>query len=120
VSRKKKTNKRPARPSAPAESRSADAATVFWVTSLLATVLAEAAGLAARLVIVLIEPFEPIALLSNLLLLIAAVTGAICLGMTPVVLRVREVPPPPAITRFAVAASILPIATLALIAALSH
>ncbi len=116
MSRKKKSKKRPARTSAPAESRSAEAATVFWMTSLLATVLAEGAGLTARLVMVLVEPFEPLAMLSNLLLLIAAVTGLLCLVMTPVVLRVREVPPPTAITRFAVAASILPIATLALIA----
>lgn len=86
------------------------------MTSLLATVLAEVAGLAMRLVIVLVEPFEPLAMLSNLLLLIAAVTGLLCLVITPVVLHVREIPPPPAITRFAVAASILPIATLALIA----
>lgn len=96
-----------------AETQQAEALTVFWMMALLSTVLGELGALAARGFIALVRPLPALVLLSNLLLLIAAVTGLLCLGLTPLVLRLRRVAPPPAITRFAIAAGLLPLATLA-------
>jgi hypothetical protein len=104
-----------AKPAGDAESPAAQAITVFWMTSLLATVLAELCGLAARMVVLLVDAPPSITLLSNLLLLVAALAGLVCLALTPAVLRWRRVPPPVAITRFAIGASLLPLAAVAAI-----
>jgi len=81
--------------------------------SLFATALSEAGALIARGVIVLADPWPAVSLLSNLLLLIACVTGLLCLGLLPLVLQWRRTPPPLAIIRFALAAGILPWVTVA-------
>ena len=47
--------------------------------------------------------------LPGLMLLIAVVTGFICLLLTPLVYRFRRTPPPAAIQYVAVTASVLPI-----------
>jgi hypothetical protein len=99
-------------PAGSAESPGAAALTVFWMTSLLATVLAELGGLISRLVMLFVNTPPSIVLLSNVLLLVAALAGLVCLVLTPIVLRWRRVPPPLAITRFAVGASLLPLGTL--------
>ena len=91
---------------------------MFWMTALLATVVGEAGVLVIRSVFVVAEPFPALKLLSGLLLLIACVTGVLCLALLPLVLRWRKVPPPIAITRFAIVASLLPWATLAAISLL--
>lgn len=87
---------------------------MFWMLTLLATVVAELAALASRLVVVLIQPIEPLVLLSSLLLLVALITGLLCLALIPAVLHVRQVPPPAAITKFAIIAGALPAATILL------
>lgn len=106
---KRRSRKRPA---TPPESRSAEAITVFWTTTLLATVLGEVGALLSRTIVALTGAQGTLLLLSNLLLLIAAVTGLLCLALTPLVLRWRRVPPPAKITQFAVVFSLLPIVTL--------
>jgi hypothetical protein len=80
--------------------------------TVLATVLAEIVALALRLMW-WVDGSPTQLFLSNLMLLVAAATGAICLLTTPVVLRWRDSPPPKLITRFAVAVGLLPIVTLA-------
>ncbi len=87
--------------------------TVFWMMSLLVTVLGEAVALAARAYVVLVSAVDEVVLLSNLVLLISCITGLLCLGLTPLVLRWRRTAPPVAITRFAIAASLLPVVTVA-------
>ncbi len=86
---------------------------MFWMMALLATVLSETGALIAHLFVTFAEPVPALVLLSNLLLLIAAVTGLLCLGLMPLVRRWRRVAPPAAITRFAIVASLLPLVTAA-------
>jgi hypothetical protein len=50
------------------------------------------------------------------MLLVATATGLVCLVLTPLVLRWRDTPPPLGITRFAVAASLIPLVLLAVLA----
>ena len=97
----------------PQESQRAEAITVFWMMALLATVLAQVAALVARLIVVFVSAYPALVLLSGLLLLIACVTGLLCLALTPLVLRWRRVAPPALITRFALVASFLPLVTAA-------
>jgi hypothetical protein len=95
----------------PAESPSSKGVTVFWMTSLLATVLSQIVALALRLLL-LLGSAPPLLLLSNVMQLVAVVTGVVCLLVTPIVYRVRDTPPPRAITQFAVVAGLLPIVVL--------
>lgn len=46
----------------------------------------------------------------NLLLFTAAITGLVCLSLTPFVYRFRRLPPPTVVTVLAVAVSVLPLA----------
>ena len=106
------------------ESRVAEVVTVFWMLTTLATLLAYLGALAA-LVALRIMPDQldgemawfvgMAALLSSLLMIIAAVTGLICLLFTPVVYRLRRTSPPATITAFAVIISCIPIITIALL-----
>ena len=96
----------------PAESPTSRGVTVFWMMTVLATVMAEVVALAMRL-LWWTSTSPTVLFFSNLMLLIAAVTGLICLVTTPLVLRWRDTPPPKPITRFAVVISLLPIVTLA-------
>lgn len=79
---------------------------------MLATLLAEVLSLAFGVLAWVSAAPTPL-FLAHLMLLVAAVTGLICLLLIPAVLRLRETPPPLAITRFAVVVSVLPIVVLA-------
>jgi len=56
--------------------------------------------------------FAPASLLvlSNLMLFIAALTGIVCLSLTPLVYRFRRTPPPTGVTALAVTVSVIPLA----------
>jgi hypothetical protein len=82
------------------------------MTTLLATVVSQAIALGLR-VSLWFQPWSTADFLAHLMLFIAATTGLVCLVCTPIVLRWRDTPPPRAITIFAIAASVLPLATLA-------
>lgn len=84
---------------------------MFWMTSVLATVLSQIIVLVFRLLL-LVGSSPALLLLSNVMLLVAAVTGVVCLIVTPIVYRWRDTPPPRAITQFAIVAGSLPIVVL--------
>ena len=94
------------------ESQRAESITVFWTTSVLATVLGEVGGLATRAVMVFSGTYPALELLSGLLLMIASITGLMSLGLLPLVYRWRRQPPPWAIVRFSIVAAILPFVIL--------
>jgi hypothetical protein len=50
--------------------------------------------------------------LPPLLLAVAAITGIVCVLLTPVVYRFRRVPPPPQVTGFGLVVSVLPVLVL--------
>jgi hypothetical protein len=106
--RRKKNRRGAARAAAPnsavTESRGVEALTVFWMLSALATLIAETAATAALLATSLSTDGEGsfLSRIPGLMLFTALVTGAICLVLTPLVLRLREFPPPRGIVAAAV------------------
>lgn len=97
-----------------AEGRTAEAATVAWMLSLMATILAEVVGMLCRWFTVLVEANERLQLLSVVMLFVALLAGIITLVMTPVVLRLSKVRPPSAIIQLAVVAGVLPLVAVVL------
>ncbi|MBP89906.1 MAG: hypothetical protein CMJ64_24900 [Planctomycetaceae bacterium] len=116
VSAKKKRKKKPkqqpraGKASPPTEDRHSETATVAWMLTIIATLGAEIVGGLSVIVTggwnVASDARSPF---PGLMLFIAAVTGVVCLLLTPLVYRFRRVPPPAAITYAAVTASVLPL-----------
>jgi hypothetical protein len=77
----------------------------------LATLGAEVVGGVIRFVLSRLET-APASLLAfpNLMLFTAAVTGVVCLSLTPIVYRLRRVPPPTAVTVLSITVALLPLA----------
>jgi hypothetical protein len=98
------------------EDRRGEAVTVAWMLTMLATTAANVLALVASLVMpTLVAKAESpglALLLPRILLFIAAVTGAVCVVLTPLVYRFRRTPPPEAITAFGLIISILPVLIL--------
>lgn len=99
------------------ESRGAEALTVALILSAMATLLAEAIASAGQIAL-LSEPkwrsIEWVQALPRIMLLVAAVTGLICLILNPVVSRIRQVKLPLVVTVGITILSIAPIVTLLL------
>lgn len=95
----------------PPEERRAEAATVAWMLCALFTLCAEGVGLIARIALAYADAAEPQPawhLLPDVTLVMALVTGALCLGLTGVVYRLRKTPPPLAITVVALLLGLTP------------
>lgn len=77
----------------------------------IATIGAEVVGGVLLVVLSLVQT-APASLVAfpNVMLFTAAVTGLVCLSLTPLVYRLRRMPPPTAVTVLAVAVSVLPFA----------
>jgi hypothetical protein len=107
----------------PEESRAAEAVTVAWMLSTLATFAAELAAVAAWAVVgpaVDDQLASPLSVLPRLLLLIAAVAGSVSLLLAPITYRVRLVSPPRAITIIAVLVGIAPLIVLVLVSRVAN
>lgn len=126
MAKKPKTNKRKPRHDAAAleidpvtgEDRRAEAVTVAWMLSMLATTAADVMAMAMFAFLPLIfaeaggeEGMSPL-VFPRLLLLIAACTGTVCVILTPLVYRFRRVPPPPVVTLFGLIVGIAPVVGL--------
>mgnify|MGYP004096664901 CR=1 FL=1 len=99
----------------PPESRSAEAITVFWMMTTVATLIACLAAAFTKGVILIHQTPTPAAeTVLHILLLITLPTGALGLGVTPLVYRYRRHPPPRGVTSFAVVVSGLPWAIMLL------
>jgi hypothetical protein len=107
-----KKQRRPESPDA-GESRAAVALTVAWMLTCLST----AAGLVVVLALWLLMAGFPVATggvhplerMASVMLFVTVATGALCLVFTPLAMRVRQTPPPRAITIAAVVIGILPV-----------
>jgi hypothetical protein len=92
--------------------RTAEAATVAWMLSLLATLAAELLTLGGIALVALVPREEEspglLEMIPGSLGFTALVTGAVCLILTPVVRRLRPAPPPRAIEITALVACGLP------------
>jgi hypothetical protein len=100
------------------ETRAAVATTVVWMLTCLSTAAAMLMVLAFRLLIiefpVAAGQRHPLAAVAGVLLLVALLTGVLCLGLTPLVYRVRRTRPPVAITAAAVLIGAAPMVTMIL------
>lgn len=94
------------------ESRTADAVTVAWMLTALATLAAELFALLGWVAVAIAarggQVPQEFVMLPALLTFIALVTGLVCLLLIPVTHRVRSVPPPRSVTIFAAAVGIMP------------
>lgn len=97
-----------------AEDRTAVAATVAWMLSLMATIVAEISGMLCRWYTVFVEHVELVRVLSFVLLFVALIAGVMTLVMTPIVLRVSKERPPSTIVQIAIVAGSLPLLALGL------
>ena len=98
------------------ESRPAEVATVLWMLTLLATLGAEVLLLIVGTILYYSKlpedqpaDIQPVNMMPGVLMFIASVAGLICLLLTPVVYRLRNVSPPKAITAVAIFAGALPL-----------
>jgi hypothetical protein len=98
------------------EDRRGDAVTVGWMLAMMATAAGDVLALLAAIIMptIALQAEKPgLALaLPQLLLFVAAVTGIVCVLLTPVVYKFRRVPPPPQITGFGLVVSVLPVLAL--------
>lgn len=119
MSRKKKSQPKAVgrRSRTAGESRDSVALTVVWLLTALATAIALAVVLIGKLLLRQFPPesngAQPFGFVPDLFLLMATITGIICLTLTPVVYRVRRDPPPRSIATSAVVVSLLPLAIIA-------
>ena len=119
MTKKRKQKLAPKQP-AIEESRTAEAATVAWMLSLMSTVAAECGGILVRLLIMANDASERLQVLSTTLLLVAFIAGGITVILTPVVSRLRRVAPPKAIVIVAYTMGVVPLATLVLISMMTN
>ena len=100
-----------------AEERSSVALTVAWMLTSLATAIALAVVVVGQMLVWQFPPetsgSAPFAFVPSLFLLMATITGLVCLTLTPVVYRVRRDPPPRSIATAAVVVSLIPFAIIA-------
>lgn len=100
------------------ETRQSVAVTVAWMLTLLVTVAADVIAVPAT-IISKANPQPPregvsTAHIADLFLFLALVTGLVCVGLVPLVYRVRTIPPPPAIVVAALVAAVIPPITMVL------
>lgn len=109
-------SKRKPSPDVPQESRAAEALTVFWMLTMMATLAAELASAAVWGLLQLAGKAEDlpaaVGLLPGLLMLIAVTTGILCLLLTPLAWHVRRQPPPLGVVVLAVVIGASPLLTL--------
>ena len=95
-----------------AQRRTAEATTVAWMLSILATLAAEILTAVGVLLVEYVPTDDEapglIQMIPGSLGFTALATGAVCLALTPIVHRIRAVPPPLAIEIVAVVAGGIP------------
>ena len=95
------------------ESRASVATTVAWALTALscgaAQIIAEVTWLIARSAGIPQGQPNALQLMPQTFMIVAVFTGLLTLGMTPVVLRVRQVRPPRVITAAAIVIGLMPI-----------
>lgn len=101
-----------ARPAAPNESQSGEAATIAWTVAVTMTLACDLTAAGAHFFVDGSEWSRVVALFRDLLLFGGAAIGALTLVLIPVVYRLRRVPPPNGFTAFAVCVSLAPVIAL--------
>ena len=111
IKRKNRKNRRIKQPNT--ESRAAEALTVGWMLSVMTTLACELGVVAAKIVHAAWLQMERLAVLGELLLFAAVVSGLVSLLLAAMVFRVRQVSPPRGVTTFALIVAAAPLVALA-------
>jgi hypothetical protein len=103
------------------ESRAAVALTIAWMLTCMSTAAGMFVVLSLRLLMlafpVAAGGVHPLGRIAGVLLFVAMITGIVCLGLTPLVHRTRQVAPPRTITIGAVLIGLSPMVMLIVLAA---
>jgi hypothetical protein len=106
------------------ESRGVVALTVAWMLTCLSTAVATFMVLALRLLMLALPApaggVHPLGRIAGVLLFVALTTGLLCLLLTFVTLRMRQIAPPRAVTISAVLIAAAPIVLLVLLSLLER
>ena len=94
------------------ETRVAEAVTVAWMLAVVSTLMAEAVIIAARWYLSLHPELVLLQAFAELIFFAALVGGLLSLGLTPLVLKVRQTPPPRGIIVLAVVVGSAPLVVL--------
>jgi hypothetical protein len=107
---RKKAKKKPRRfaPRPPSETRTSEVLTVAWTVSLTMVLACDVVAVIAHLYAKSVTPSDGIELFVGMMLFGGSVVGVVCLGLLPVLIRVRRLPPPPGIMVFGVLVSVAP------------
>jgi hypothetical protein len=81
---------------------------VLWMLSLMATIMAEVAGLVCRIYTLAVAEVELIRVLGGVMLLVALLAGVVTLGMIPIAWRLANTKPPRSMVVFASVAGAVP------------
>ena len=95
-----------------AESNASDAVTIAWTVSVTGVLIANLAVVVAHLYVRSHPNAQPAKAFEAIMLLSAALMGAVSLALLPVVWRVREVKPPLGYTVFAALVATAPVVVL--------
>lgn len=109
VNRKKPA---PIAPTGPPESRAADVVTIAWTVSVTSVFAADLMVIAAHLYSRVHPDARPARTLEAIMLLAAALMGAVSLALLPVVWRARRIKPPRGFITFAILVAVAPIVAL--------
>ncbi len=94
------------------QKNSGEVVTVAWMLSLLAALIAEVLGILSRFLMLQVGTSDRLQVLSGTLLLVAVLAGLCTLLLTPVTLKLREVPPPRPIVVSAIVIGLIPLLTV--------
>ncbi len=102
----------------PEETRAAEAVTVAWMLSMLATAMAEILTIGSWALALLFvdshEEFKPLRTLPGLLLFLAVITGIVCLALGPIAQWLRKTRAPTSVFVTAMVIGVLPLINLTL------
>ena len=101
--------KKAKQPFTPPETKAADAVTVAWMLAVTCALMCEVTTSALRAYLVFAPDRPKIAMLAELLLFAALVSGIVSLLIVPVVLKVRRVVPPRPVTIVSLVVGVAPL-----------
>jgi len=99
-------------PAAPTESRAAEAVTIAWTVSVTSVFVADVMVIVAHLYSRLHPEARSARILEAIMLLAAALMGAISLSLLPVVWRIQRSKPPRGFITFAILVATAPLVAL--------